>query len=287
MKNLLLLLFLLSIGWGFGQQTPEFSFDLYFEDAAGNKDTITLGYDSNATDTINVQFNEVNILGQSIDTNLLDVRLSNNIIEGVNYSNPDWFQTKRKIVPYNCMDNMSSVWAIEIHTKSWPVTVECDSSSFHYYTDSCRKESIMTSIDPGGWFDVGSESDLGIFYFYENAAKTFTPNFDSSNNYESGGNYFDVNGNRISRFWMVFAKDLGYMHDTLGVSKQLYEKIKVYPNPFTNEITIENLPKKAIVKVYNLQGEEIEIKREEQSIYIQDYPKGLYILSITNNLTSY
>lgn len=288
MKNyatIFFLLFLFSTGWLFGQQIPEFTFELYFEDAVGNKDTIILGYDNNATDTINAQFNEINILGQPIDTNLLDVRISNNIVDGMNYPNPDWFQSKKKIVSYDCMDKMSSVWSIEIHTKNWPVTVLCDSSVF--YTDTCRKESIMTSVHPGGWFDVASESDLEIFSFNTNALKTFTPNFDESDNYETAGNYFDTDGNRISRFWMVFAKDLVYMSPDIGVSNQSTKNLKIHPNPFTNEITIENLPKDAIVKVYNFQGEEIEIEQKEGGIYFRNCSKGLYILSVTGSSRSY
>lgn len=47
MKTYLFLIGLLFTGGLFAQQTPEFEFQLYFEDAAGNKDTVTLWYDAN------------------------------------------------------------------------------------------------------------------------------------------------------------------------------------------------------------------------------------------------
>jgi len=51
----------------------EFSFELYFEDAVGNRDTLVLGYDENATDTIDSGFLEIDISG-SIWNNTFEVR---------------------------------------------------------------------------------------------------------------------------------------------------------------------------------------------------------------------
>ena len=53
-----------------------FSINMNFQDAAGNRDTLILGYDSNASDTIDTFFNEMNILSTSFDTGL-DVRVGN------------------------------------------------------------------------------------------------------------------------------------------------------------------------------------------------------------------
>src|SRR5690554_7600324 len=75
--KILYILFILLTFQGFSQSlTPEFEFQLYFEDAAGNRDTVTLGYDQLATDTINSQFGEVNLLNTPWG-NGLDVRIGN------------------------------------------------------------------------------------------------------------------------------------------------------------------------------------------------------------------
>lgn len=62
MKKKLFLLFFLIPGGLFGQQTPGFEFELYFEDALGNRDTIILGYDDSATDGIDIGFEEERLI---------------------------------------------------------------------------------------------------------------------------------------------------------------------------------------------------------------------------------
>jgi hypothetical protein len=73
MKAFLLPLFMIYSFAVYGQQ---FSFQMFFTDAAGNKDTITLGYDLAATDSIDAAFGEINILSVTRDT-VFDVRISN------------------------------------------------------------------------------------------------------------------------------------------------------------------------------------------------------------------
>ena len=54
MKTKLFLAVFFLVGMVSAQE--EFSFQLYFEDAVGNRDTITLGYDPLATDTMEMLF---------------------------------------------------------------------------------------------------------------------------------------------------------------------------------------------------------------------------------------
>src|SRR5690554_936883 len=99
MKKKLFLLFFLITGGLFGQQTPEFEFELYFEDAAGNKDTITLGYDENATDSVDIAFGEANLAGQLWGEDL-DVRIGD-----IAYSYDSWFSSNG--VPFVTIDSNS------------------------------------------------------------------------------------------------------------------------------------------------------------------------------------
>ena len=64
---------------GFSQLTPEFEFQFYAEDFLGNRDTITIGYDSRAAeyDTINTQFGEVDITSEPFDS-IFEMRVSVN-----------------------------------------------------------------------------------------------------------------------------------------------------------------------------------------------------------------
>ena len=48
----------------------EFSFSMYFKDAAGNKDTLVFGYDGNATHGLDPQFGETDYYGQQMNSEL-------------------------------------------------------------------------------------------------------------------------------------------------------------------------------------------------------------------------
>lgn len=285
MKDFYILTVFICFGYSFFAQplTSEFEFQLYFEDAVGNRDTITLGYSMSAIDTINPDFNEINILGQAIDANTLDIRISNNVMFTHPYPYPNWYQTKRKILPYNCdEDIISEFFTIEVFTNNWPVSVTCDNSDF---SDVCRM-GLMSSIDPGGWFDVGSISNLGIFYFESNQSTTFTPNFVIDNNTESSSNYFDDDGNRISRFWAAFVNDLSPFFG-VGIENQEANNLKLYPNPFTNSFKIDKLPESAAIEIYDLQGREIQFNQYGNEIFIPNSHKGLFILHVKNNTSKY
>lgn len=126
-----------------------FSFQMYFSDAAGNMDTITLGYAPMATDSIDSIFGEVNIISTPFKSGI-DVRITN---ESGNFTFPTnigKFHTKKQIIDYYCLQTSSYFQGIDILTKHWPVTASWDKSLFN---DSCRRGSFFTSMSPGGWWD--------------------------------------------------------------------------------------------------------------------------------------
>src|SRR5690554_7621468 len=120
---------------------PEFEFQLYFEDAAGNRDTVTLGYDQLATDTINSQFGEVNLLNTPWG-NGLDVRIGNLIYHdgawGVTNNTPpiydfsdsineNTYLTKKKIIEHVCdlqFENASRRVSIQFTSNDFPIVVK-------------------------------------------------------------------------------------------------------------------------------------------------------------------
>ena len=66
----LLLFFCLLVG----THAQEFAFELIFEDNAGNLDTLMLGYDSLATDSVDAAFGEANVVNEPFKPGL-DVRV--------------------------------------------------------------------------------------------------------------------------------------------------------------------------------------------------------------------
>lgn len=79
----------------------EFIFEMYFEDAIGNKDTLVIGYDINATDSIDSVFGEKNIISVPLDS-LFDVRMTDVWLKKSSAPIPSQeygsFHTKKQIV---------------------------------------------------------------------------------------------------------------------------------------------------------------------------------------------
>src|SRR5690554_6365856 len=114
MKNHFFFVFLLFSGFTFSQQPTELSFALYFEDAAGMRDTVTLGYDDYATGGIDVIFGEYNDINQAREPNDLDVRIGDKTYSdnfGLSWLNNNTYLTKRQILHSHCFHyNKEGVW---------------------------------------------------------------------------------------------------------------------------------------------------------------------------------
>jgi len=124
----------------------EFSFALNFEDAIGNKDSLVLGHDENATDSIDNLFNEFNIAGTSWD-NSLEVRSGRFGVDNYfwyYFSNTPNFQSKKQIVSKSCTNDDFSI-CVNLKTENFPVVIRWDSTLFNY--DNCLKGSKL-NIEP-------------------------------------------------------------------------------------------------------------------------------------------
>ncbi|MEM7036751.1 MAG: hypothetical protein AAF570_07220, partial [Bacteroidota bacterium] len=95
----LLTLILLSFFFSLSAQTLELP--LYFEDAAGHRDTLYLGYDLNATAGIDAAFGEVNIINDPIDS-LFEVRISDGFRNYDFMNLPPTYNLKKQITPDPC-----------------------------------------------------------------------------------------------------------------------------------------------------------------------------------------
>ena len=114
MKKSLLILFLLPM---YLTAQEEFSFQLYFEDAVGNRDTVTVGYDDNATHAIETAFGEEDIKSLPWD-NQCEVRITD-------FSKT--FHTKKQIIKNHCGEfwNILEPIFIDIKNPQFPLTISC------------------------------------------------------------------------------------------------------------------------------------------------------------------
>jgi hypothetical protein len=265
------ILMLSQIAWG-----QEFSFQMNFQDSAGNKDSLTLGYDVTATDSIDASFGETNIISTPLSAGL-DVRVTNEWFKR-NLSSPTTgtFHTKKQMVDKDFFPFIN----IDIFTNHWPVTASWDNLQFN---NNVRNGSIFTSINPGGWWDTGSPSNLYKVDFKSTNQVTFTSNISVFNGFFND-NYAYINGSNdtISVFWLAFGDSTSF---PTGINKTMnLEDIKIYPNPVTNYLNIQSTEpnlKIAQIQLFDLSGKEQQIELTDDPVNLEGIPEGMYFIRLT------
>jgi hypothetical protein len=252
----------------------EFSFQMYFEDSAGNKDTLTIGYDVNGTDSIDAVFGESNIISTPLSQGL-DVRISNEwynryrSLEGT-------FHTKKQITQIT--EKHGNRICIDIFTQHWPVTATWDSIQFN---NSARNGSLFTSINPGGWWDTGSPSDLYRADFKFTERVTFTSNHDAGYFNENYA-YINNNNDTIPVFWLAFGDSAAF---STGIKRpERQDDIKIYPNPTSNYLTIQSANPNLRIKEFRLfepLGKEYLLELTDDQVNLNSISEGMYFLRIT------
>jgi hypothetical protein len=251
----------------------EFSFSMYFEDAIGNKDTLILGYDNEATDTIDQLFGEINIINLPLDS-LFDVRISN-IFYGWHNWGPGTFQTKKQIVKKKC-GYYFALNCIDFYCHNWPVTATWDKSLFN--TD-CLEGSVFTSCMPGGWFDVLGPSDLDYAIMVWDDSVTFTSN--SADGFIEWGDYLNSNGELIQVFWQLFGDKSLINVDENKIS--LEKKLNIYPNPINhndNLNILSSINMNNTVQIIDILGNSQIFKINNNMINIRNLEAGIYFLKL-------
>ena len=276
MKKIILLLF---SAFPLGIVSQQFSVDLYFEDAAGNKDTITVGYDPAATDTINAALGEMNIIQTPLNPNL-DVRISNEIKNrSISLQTPGAWASKKKFVDYNCPTfDYSQIFEINIFSTNWPVSVSWNHTLF---SDSCHNGSVITSSNPGGWWDVSNPAEFYSFLYDSTQPKII-------NEYKYDGiilNYYAfINGNdTVYGYWLAIGSFK--IHSTSIEEPASKEVFSVFPNPVLDELHISSSYQEATrMDVYSLLGQKLSstVFTGNGQINMNSLPAGIYFYEIQN-----
>ena len=277
--QILTVLFFLVVTLTNGQ---EFSFAMYFEDAAGNKDTLIVGYDINATDTIDSIFGEINIISQPLDREF-DVRVTDELLKRSHSPTlTPTYHTKKQIIRHPCFPVGYSygypVMSIDFKCTHWPVTATWDSTLF---TDTCRNVSLLTSQNPGGWWDgITLYSDLFRVLLKETREVTFTKNHDNFVNPHTS--YVNDYGDTISVFWV----GIGRFSLSSNVLETERDKMIYYFNITNNSLTIKLNDNKRLIEMIqltDLSGKIIQNKVMTNNIDISKLNHGLYICRFTTN----
>lgn len=278
-------IFLLGMLLAFGsiaQQTPEFEFHLYFEDALGNRDTITIGYDESGTQGLDVQFEEIDITNEPWDSNF-EVRVSE-AIQTYSHDLPSpTHLSKKQIVKKNdCTQNCYYLGpnppALSVHLKvlHFPFTITWEANLLQ---DTCVSGSHLE-------FDVlSSEEIIGQYQL------NYNDNFSSAWELWGSGlgenpSYINSENDTIYSFWVVFCSQ----QSNINVDNTFKQVVYTYPNPVKNELYIEGLSDEVNkIVIYDNIGRKIHELSSEKDIHLDNsidvnhLPKGNYHLKIITN----
>ena len=268
-----LLLLLLAVGQMTISKAQQFSFQMTFVDAMGNTDSLTLGYDTAATDSLDAAFGETNIIGTTY-TSGLDVRVGNvwflqNLGSAPAGLTP--FETKKQIVANSCGGDFWSLFPIaeiNIVATHFPITAHWTKTLFN---DTCRNGSVFTGVHPGGWWDTGG--------FREGLASEDSATFNQNQ-------YYYMNGtDTVNVYWVGFS-DSTLLSVGINELSNDNTSIKIFPNP-TSDVVSLNLNKSFgevnRVEFYDIFGQIVLASTRLNNIDISNLTTGLYFIKVTNS----
>lgn len=247
----------------------QFSANIWFGIFPGNHsyyDTVVIGYDAQATDTLDTQFGEQNIIGNAWDT-MIDVRLSNiwGLVNNPAYYGQTPYQTRKQITPDRCGTNIPSTLELSIKSARWPVYVYWNRTEFG---DSCRRGTSLTDMPPAEWWNGnGFREVLAIWNYHP-----IYPN-----------RHYTIQGNdTIYTYWI----GLG---DSESVALKLIDPLPdnqpltLYPNPATNLFTVQ-IPdnfKTDYIALYSPDGKML-LQTTNSIINTDNLTSGIYYVHLVN-----
>lgn len=262
-KNYLSLVLLLFIIFSNAQ---EFAFPIYFEDAAGYKDTLVLGYDITATDSVDIAFDEINIISEPLNDEL-DVRVSNAFFRGYGEL-PATYHTKKQIIKNSCGYGFPvyPVICIDIKSNHWPVNVMWDSTLF---VDTCVAESQFASFLYWSW-DITWPNDFNL-YLNQQSSQIAKTESDPSDDLTY---YINDSGDTIRVFFIVL-DDEQY---TENIESHEVFDFKIFNN---KEILTVSSDQFVIgkIEILDLAGKTV-IVENAKAISIAGLPEGLYLCRV-------
>lgn len=248
----------------FGQH---FEIPVYFEDSAGYKDTIVLGYDPLASYDIDTSFGEINIIDSSYNDNF-EVRAAIYAYDGNNYGYLPRIIESKKMIVGNVCSNPSSTGEgnaimVVIKSQNWPISMQWDSALFQVDCNFI----VIVDCTPGAWFDVCGAGHPHLF---------FEMRLSDSVSYYDTKFKIETEQDTLSALFFRFFSDFGS-----GVDDAPESKIGFFPNPTQGLITFDhplNTDDKIIVT--DIMGKPVSFNYSNEELVLIHNPDGIYILTV-------
>lgn len=290
-KILYFLLFLSNIA--LAQTEPSFQSRFFFEDAAGNKDTLYWGADLSATLDSDPQFGE-NFINEPFDS-IFEVRATTEPYFSDYTTNPIVVPASDLPSQFDCDVADGGFFYILMSLKYPPVTITWDNTDFN---DICRLTSFLTPIEHNlidtpddDFWDCSpnvctAESNSFQFDFlHESYGCLSAPDFGIYRVEELNNG---VNDTLRGVLYEGLISQYSYGPCTYLVndieSLPISTEIEIYPNPTSDVIKIKsqnNNVQWKKMEIFTLQGKKIasQLKKEDEFFYsFKDYPAGIYFL---------
>jgi len=281
-----------------GMAQEEFSFQLCFEDSEGNKDTLVLGYDVNATQGIDLLFGEADFSTEPWDS-VFEVRASNNVVPGPTTGNPPSIFTKKQIVQKVCSEQpfgfMDFNVLINMKALHYPITIRWDGSVF---SDECN---IATSIHTYQY--IFSDWEWGCCPTFMSSVIELDSNITSISSFQpiqSDSLVFQENEPLAISYLLNQEVEISCVRLSFSQLREIppldivpkdFTEVIIYPNPAKERVVIEGLSgnENTDVKIFDSKGRmilqrqinlsnRIELNTEslEQGIYLIYLEIGKY-----------
>ncbi|TNE56373.1 MAG: T9SS type A sorting domain-containing protein [Bacteroidetes bacterium] len=255
----------------------EFSFQINFEDAAGYKDSLIVGYDSTATNNIDSQLGEVDY-SDSAWSDQLEVRFGFNNQESTHTQGTfkNWF------APIHCGEEYWQFKGVELNisTLNWPVKMTWNVNVAS--SDECGKELSLYNYF-GSPTTPGTSTLSELNFSLGTGELSFTSQKANGTVFNDDYPVFliDDSGHEISRFYLAYHNPW----DISSISELKSVKFNVSPNPTTSKIRLkldDLVSEFTTVSIYSLEGKKVLNSPFQTELNVQQLPPGFYTISITD-----
>lgn len=248
----------------FHVQSQEFSFEMYFEDALGNKDTLTFGYDATATNNLDPLFNEEDLSSVPWGSGF-EVRISDHIYGTDQYNTLNYnFYTSTQIQEKSCVPSNYLISCIHVYEATYPISITWDSTLFD---NPCRYNSLLTDWNPSGWFDAVFGNTQGVFLLRD---------MDSTSLNEPWHHNINANNDTTGIIYFTLANE-----DQVFVGIEEHDQtMNITPNPSTGVFFINGAQKPSTIIVCDSMGKEILRMNDSNEFDINKFEQGIYFVHL-------
>lgn len=264
-KKIILLLIIQNLCYLLFSQ--QFSTKIFLQKIGSGKDTLEVGYDPTATRGVDTFFGEINN-SSPITTN----KFSTFIVDPSIINQSTFFLKKQILNTYSGWVENGALGII-VPFDSLPILVSWDKSLFN---NAERDYSLITDWTMGGWFDAGSST---FKYYLKDTSSVQIPKTASNYMYDDG-----TQQQPMYIFYIAFAKAENLITENKNI--QSNNNLRIYPNPASHYISVENKSNEKIklIKVLTLDGQIVEtLNGLTSKINCTNWSNGIYIIGIESS----